>query len=134
MTNEFRPEHRIRKQADFDRAYRARVFAADAVLIINAVGNGLPHSRLGLSIGKIVGNAVVRNRWKRLIREAFRLSRSELPPGLDFVARPQKQAVAEFEPIRQSLIALTTKIAKRLQRTPTAQPSRDQTCSRKSGE
>src|SRR4029079_1616073 len=111
MSNEFRPEHRVRKQADFDRVYAARLFAADGVLIVNTAENGLPHSRLGLSIGKIVGKAVVRNRWKRLIREAFRLSRGDLPTGFDFVVRPQKAAVAEFEPIRKSLVELTAKIA-----------------------
>ena len=36
MPNSFRPEHRVRKQADFDRAYQARLFAADGVLIVNA--------------------------------------------------------------------------------------------------
>jgi ribonuclease P protein component len=116
MSNSFRPEHRVRKQADFDRAYQARIFAADAVLIVNAAANGMPHSRLGLSIGKIVGNAVVRNRWKRLVREAFRLSRGELPAGLDFVVRPQKGAVAEFEAVRRSLASLAAKIARRMER------------------
>ena len=124
-SNAFRPEHRVRKQADFDRIYAARHFAADGVLIVNGLDNGLPHSRLGLSIGKVVGNAVVRNRWKRLIREAFRLSRPELPVGFDFIVRPQKAAVAEFEAVRLALIALTTKIVKRLHRTPAQ--SRDQT-------
>src|SRR3954468_15974350 len=99
MSYAFPPEHRVRKQADFDRAYKARQFAADGVLVVNAAENGLPHSRLGLSIGKIVGNAVVRNRWKRLIREAFRLSRAELPTGLDFIVRPQKGATAEFDAV-----------------------------------
>jgi ribonuclease P protein component len=134
MGNEFRPEHRVRKQADFDRVYAARVFAADGVLIVNAAENGLPHARLGLSIGRIVGKAVVRNRWKRLIREAFRLSRSDLPPGFDFVVRPQKAAIAEFEPIRESLVALTIKIAKRLAKSSRNSTSREQTCSRNTAE
>jgi len=134
MSNEFRHEHRVRKQADFDRVYAARMFAADAMLIVNAAENGLPHSRLGLSIGKIVGKAVVRNRWKRLIREAFRLSRDELPTGLDFVVRPQKGAVAEFEPIKNSLVALTTKIAKRIAKSTVNGGSREQTCSRRAAE
>jgi ribonuclease P protein component len=130
MKNRFQPEDRVRKQAEFDRVYEARVFAADNVLIINGVTNGFEHSRLGLSIGKVVGNAVVRNRWKRLIREAFRISRAELPAGLDLVARPQKKAIAEFEPICRSLVALAAKIAKRLQKTSTVSTSRDQTWSR----
>jgi ribonuclease P protein component len=116
MSNRFRPEDRVRKQADFDRVYQARVFAADAVLIVNAAANGLTHSRLGLSIGRSVGNAVVRNRWKRLIREAFRLSRSELPTELDLVVRPQKGAAAELEAVRRSLAALAARVAKRAHR------------------
>lgn len=131
MKNAFKAADRVRKQAEFDRIYQARIFAADDVLIINGAANDLPHARLGLSIGKVVGNAVVRNRWKRLIREAFRISRAELPTGLDLVARPQKKAVAEFEPICRSLITLAAKIAKRLHKSSATSTSRDQTWSRK---
>ena len=70
MSARFRPEDRIRKQADFDRVYQARIYAADDVLVINGGANGLEHARLGLSVSRKVGNAVTRNRWKRLIREA----------------------------------------------------------------
>jgi putative membrane protein insertion efficiency factor/ribonuclease P protein component len=80
---------RVRQQADFDRAYQARLFAADDVLVVNACPTDLPHPRLGLSVSKKVGNAVARNRWKRLIREAFRLLQAELPGGVDLIVRPQ---------------------------------------------
>ena len=60
------------------------------MLVINGSTNELTYSRLGLSVSRKVGNAVARNRWKRLIREAFRLSCAELPVGLDLVVRPQR--------------------------------------------
>jgi ribonuclease P protein component len=109
---------RLRKQAEFDRVYQSKVYAADDVLVLNACASDLPHPRLGLSISKKVGTAVVRNRWKRLIREAFRLSRRELPAGLDLVARPQKGAPDELTAIRRSLVALAQRVAKRLHRRP----------------
>jgi ribonuclease P protein component len=115
MSARFRPEDRIQKQGDFDRVYQARVYAADDVLVINGQTNGLAHSRLGLSISKKVGNAVVRNRWKRLIREAFRLSRQQIPVGIDLVVRPQQGATADFEAVARSLVALSRRIARRLE-------------------
>ena len=118
MNASFPPEHRVRKQADFERIYQSRIFAADNVLVINGVANGLPHPRLGLSVSKKVGNAVTRNRWKRLIREAFRLSRDQLPAGIDLIVRPQKGADPDLESITRSFTALARRIARRLPSTP----------------
>jgi ribonuclease P protein component len=47
--------------------------------------NDLGHPRLGISISRRVGTAPVRNRIKRLLREAFRLHRYDLPRGYDLV-------------------------------------------------
>jgi ribonuclease P protein component len=114
MSATFPGEHRIRHPRDFDRIYKTRVFAADDVLVVNGDRNALPHPRLGLSVSKKAGNAVVRNRWKRLIREAFRLARETLPAGIDLVVRPQKGAAPDFAAISRSLPALARRIAKRL--------------------
>ena len=43
----FSAEHRIRKQADFDRIYAARAYAADDVLVVNGCVNDVGHPRLG---------------------------------------------------------------------------------------
>ena len=115
----FPKNHHLRKEADFQRVYAARVYAADDVLVVNGCENGLAHPRLGLSVSRKVGNAVVRNAWKRRIREAFRLVREMPPPGTDFVVRPQKEAVLDFHAISQSLPELAARIARKLARSRT---------------
>ncbi|MGI8977949.1 MAG: ribonuclease P protein component [Pirellulaceae bacterium] len=115
----FPKNHHLRKEADFQRVYAARIYAADDVLVVNGCENGLDHPRLGLSVSRKVGNAVVRNAWKRRIREAFRLSREVLPVGIDFVVRPQKEAVLDFGAIAQSLPELAARIARKIARSRT---------------
>jgi ribonuclease P protein component len=112
----FPPQYRVRRQADFDRVFRNRVVAADNVLVIHGSANQRSYCRLGLSISRKVGNAVVRNRWKRLIREAFRRSRHALPVGYDFVIRPRRGATPDYRLIERSLPRLTRRLAKRLAR------------------
>lgn len=128
------PRHlRLRRQADFDRVYQRRMVAADRMIVVHADANSLPHPRLGLSVSRKAGSAVVRNRWKRLIREAFRLSQHELPRGVDLVVRPQAGAEPSLETIRRSLTELAWRLARRLHRprpTPPSDPEIGESASR----
>jgi ribonuclease P protein component len=112
----FTREQRLRSAADFERVYASPHWQADDVLVLRGVPNDLPLTRLGLSVSRKVGNAVVRNRWKRLIRESFRLAQHDLPPGWDFVVRPKAGAVADYQKIRQSLPMLAQRMARRAAR------------------
>lgn len=100
------------RQFDFERAHASDYFGADEVLVIKAASNGLPHSRLGLAVSRRVGNAVMRNRWKRLLREAFRLQREKIPAGWDFVIRPRRGARPIAITVARSLMTLTERIDK----------------------
>ena len=114
----FPKQARLRKQAEFDRVYAGQAYAADGTLVMNACSSGLDRTRIGLSLSRRVGNAVVRNRWKRLIREAFRTQQSDLPRGLDIVVRPRRGATPDFRDIQLSLRTLAQRIAKKLEDRP----------------
>lgn len=111
----FPPTHRLKSPEDFKRVYDRKRSVSDANLIVYACENALPHARLGVSVSKKVGGAIVRNRFKRLFREAFRLLQHELPPGIDYVLIPKLPACdLGLEPIRESLLALAVQVSKKL--------------------
>jgi ribonuclease P protein component len=110
----FRPAEHLRSPRDFKRVYDRRRSVSDGWLIVYGCENGLPHLRLGLSVSRKVGNAVRRNRLRRLYREAFRLSRHGMPTGLDLVLIPRRQEEPKLEQLKQSLKSLVGQLAGRL--------------------
>lgn len=114
----FPRECHIRRGADFQRAYRRRCAVSDELLVLHSCENGLAFARLGLSVSRKVGGAVVRNRWKRLLREAFRLSRRDLPAGIDLVVIPRQQVEPTLAGLLASLPALAKRAVRQLKRRP----------------
>ena len=106
---------RLKTPAEFQAVYDRKRSVSDLLLVIYAKENELPHARVGLSVSKKVGNAVARNRCKRLFREAFRLSQHDLPAGIDFILIPRnvdrQPTVAE---LRDSLVKLARDAVRKL--------------------
>jgi ribonuclease P protein component len=109
---------RLVSQLDFDRVFRDGIVASDSVLVVHAVRGKQPWTRIGLSVSKRVGNSPTRNRWKRLIRESFRLQKNEMPLNIDMVVRPKRGAVPDFDLIFASLLKLAMQLDRKLKPNP----------------
>ena len=75
----------IKDNRDFLSTYRRGRYSASRYSVIYVRPNGRPYNRLGITAGKSVGNAVCRNRAKRLIRLAYREAEVSIPVGMDIV-------------------------------------------------
>ncbi len=85
----FPPQERIRRRAEFERAYERGVRIRGRYLTLFLLANQLDVGRLGISATRKLGGAVARNRAKRLIREVFR--RNKIAPGYDVVVIPKRE-------------------------------------------
>ncbi|MEO0531838.1 MAG: ribonuclease P protein component [Planctomycetota bacterium] len=123
-TNAFPKRLRLLKGTDFDAVFKARTSVGDAVLVIHARPNDLGHPRLGMAVSRKVGNAVRRNRWKRLLREVFRLAQHDLP-ALDLVVLPRLRDEPTFDRLDGSLRSLARRAEKKAHRkqAPNPEPS-----------
>ena len=113
----FRRTHRLRSSKDFRRVSRegVRVASRSFVLLLSAQreATGEGRARLGVTVSRRVGNAVVRARVKRRIREWFRRNRERAPMQRDLVviARPNAASLAYAE-IESELAGVLRRVGK----------------------
>ena len=93
--------HRLTTSKQFSQVHREGLSIANRLLVVRVLANGLDHSRFGFLVSKRIGNAVVRNRVKRRLREVVRLT--QVKPGWDavFIARRDINQ-ADFQQLKQA--------------------------------
>ncbi|WP_096272241.1 ribonuclease P protein component [Paucisalibacillus globulus] len=104
-------EYRVKDNKDFQVIFKqGKSFANRQLVIYYRKKEDQSHFRVGLSVGKKIGNAVVRNRIKRYLRQAFHELEKEIKPSYDFIIiarQPTKEM--EFFEVKKSLTHLLSK-------------------------
>lgn len=94
VKSSFEPKKKFKltKRSDYNQLMRHSTRYVGKYVVLDVRSNQLARSRLGLTVVRRYGKAHERNRVKRLIREAFRLSYSQLSEGIDINIRPRHLA------------------------------------------
>ena len=106
-------KYRLRGRKEIARLFEHGRRVSDAAIALYVIENPTcDHARMGVGVSARHGGAVVRNRIKRLCREAFRLTRSQLPPGWDYFIVPRLGGQFTVEGLRRSIKALSGRLTK----------------------
>jgi len=76
----------LQKNYQFRTVYNRGKSVANKAIVLFVLKNGGQTNRFGVSVSKKIGNAVVRNRIRRRLKESYRLMEARLPVGFDIVA------------------------------------------------
>jgi ribonuclease P protein component len=105
-----RKSYRIKKESEFQKVYQHRNSVANKNFVCYQMKNEKNiHFRVGLSVGKKVGNAVMRNQVKRYIRQSLFEIKDEIPNDLDIliIARPTASTLTMAETKKNIIHVLT---------------------------
>lgn len=95
---------RLRRSEDFRRVWKTGRSWAHSLFVLWVAPNRLSRSRVGLTASRKVGNAVARNRARRLLREAARRAYPRIPDGWDIVLVARSSLVkAQMQQVYQAL-------------------------------
>jgi ribonuclease P protein component len=108
----FSSRYRLRRSGEIARVFEAGRRTNDARITLQGMPREAPGpSRCAVAVGRRHGPAVVRNRLKRICREAFRLTRPHLPEPWDYVIIPRRGRTLTVAGVGQSLRALAGRLA-----------------------
>lgn len=101
----------INRNGMFQRLYSKGASCSDKNIVIYLLPNRRPFNRLGITVSKKTGCAVIRNRTKRLIRESYRLNEDRLKSGYDIVVVARRHIVeSDFHSVQASFLMLAKKL------------------------
>ena len=93
----------------FQRLYHTSGHA-NSYMVLYARRNRTSSNRVGITVSKKLGHAVVRNRVRRRLREAYRLNEAQFQPGWDIVVVARTKAVsAPFDKLTEGYLSLAKK-------------------------
>ena len=105
--------YRIVRGSEYRAAYDTGLKFHSERFVLFAKANTLGHHRLGLTVSRKVGGAVVRNRVKRLFREIFRRSGAEIHPSFDIVLNAKRGcAGAGYRELQAEFLAVMGRICR----------------------
>ncbi len=101
----FSKEERLRKRGEFLGVYERGDKIQSTYFVLYMLENGLPHHRLGITVSRKIGRAVVRNHIKRRLREIFRTNKQAIFPHCDLVVNAKRAAArAHNQQIREDIL------------------------------
>ena len=93
----------------FRRLYATAGYA-NGYLVLYAKRNRTQTNRVGVTVGKKLGHAVVRNRVRRRLREIYRLNEAQFAPGWDIVVVARSRCIkADFQKLTHAYLSLAEK-------------------------
>lgn len=103
--------HSLKENHLFRRLYAKGKSAAGPYVVIYCRRNGTQENRIGFTVSKKLGHAVVRNRIRRRLREVYRLHEAEFLPGWDVVVVARSRtATASFARLEHAFLSLAAKL------------------------
>ncbi|RMG59543.1 MAG: ribonuclease P protein component [Deltaproteobacteria bacterium] len=98
-------KERLRHPREFQLVIRRGERVATPHFVLFVLKKEDPTRRVGISVGRKIGKAVVRNRMKRLLKEAFRLNKEKLQEGLDLVVIVRRtEGLEKMEDVERELL------------------------------
>ncbi len=101
----FSKAERLRKRKEFLGVYERGDKIQSTYFVLYMLENGRPHHRLGITVSRKIGGAVVRNRIKRRLREIFRTNKQAIFPHCDLVVNAKRSAArARNQQIQEDIL------------------------------